>query len=180
MSRLSTVWRLALCACLAAGLLAAGCRKLESRSLDPVEAIRRRVEPRFRPAPDGLLTDAQVALFLEVRRTASGRLEASTRASGYDPEELAWVRARIVEALLALDTRQGVEAALDSYAKSIADLRETRRATRDAKASARVDMEIAALERDRASLRKGGFPPSTLKNAARIAPRRAEIRSLGP
>src|SRR6266542_2750923 len=80
---------------------------------------------RFQPPADGLLTDAQIDRYVRVRRAARGvgkpegprtppleptpRLrfdEEAARAVGVDPEEFVWVRARIVEALVALDTSQ--------------------------------------------------------------------------
>ncbi len=162
-------------------LPAAACRRLETRDLDAVRALRARALPRFRPPADGVFTAAQLDAFLRVRRAAGNRTEAqAASALGADPVEIAWVRARIVEALLALEARQVTDAAFESYGGAIARLREARRSTRDPKTAARLDVEIAGLERERASLRKGEPPaPASLKNAARLAPRRAELLALG-
>ncbi len=162
-------------------LPAAACRRLETRDLDAVRALRARALPRFRPPADGVFTAAQLDAFLRVRRAAGNRTEAqAASALGADPVEIAWVRARIVEALLALEARQVTEAAFESYGGAIARLREARRSTRDPKTAARLEVEIAGLERERASLRKGEPPaPASLKNAARLAPRRAELLALG-
>ena len=162
-------------------LPAAACRRLETKDLDAVRALRARALPRFRPPADGVFTAAQLAAFLKVRRAAGNRTEAqAASALGADPAEIAWVRARIVEALLALEARQVTDAAFESYGGAIARLREARRSTRDPKTAARLDVEIAGLERERASLRKGESPaPASLKNAARLAPRRAELLALG-
>jgi len=162
-------------------LPAAGCRKLEKRDLDGVRALRARAQPRFHPPADGVFTDAQLDTFLKVRRAARTGTEAqAASAVGADPVEIAWVRARIVEALLVLEASQVTEAASDSYGAALARLREARRSTRDPRTAARLDVEIAGLERERASLRKGEPPaPSSLKNAARLAPRRAELLALG-
>jgi hypothetical protein len=162
-------------------LPAAACRRLESRDLDAVRALRTRALPGFRPPADGVFTDAQLNGFLKVRRGARNRSDAETASAlGADPVEIAWVRARVVEALLALEARQVTDAAFESYGGAIARLREARRSTRDPRAAARLDVEIAGLERERASLRKGESPSSaSLKNAARLAPRRAELLALG-
>jgi hypothetical protein len=162
-------------------LPAAACRRLETRDLEAVRALQARALPRFRPPADGVFTAAQLDAFLKVRRAAGNRNEAqAASALGADPIEIAWVRARIVEALLALEARQVTDAAFESYSGAIARLREARRSTRDPKTAARLDVEIAGLERERASLRKGEPPtPASLKNAARLAPRRAELLALG-
>jgi len=156
------------------------CRKLEPR-LDPVRALQARVRPRFSPPADGRLTDSQIDLFLKVRR-AAGRRPPSEVAEEMraDPEELAWVRARIADALIALDARQVSEAAADAYAASLARLRETRRTTPDARTAARLDAEIAALEKERAALRHPVPSSAATRNAAVVAPRRAEIERVGP
>jgi hypothetical protein len=170
-------------ALLVLALLAAapGCRKLETRELDPVRALRARARPAFRPPADGLLTDAQVETFLKVR-SAAGRRPASEVATemGVDPVEFAWVRARIVEALVALDARQVGEGAYESYGAALSRLRDARRSTRDGKAAARLDAEIATLERERATLRHADATSPASRNAARVASRRAELERVGP
>jgi hypothetical protein len=167
---------------LALALLATGaCRKLESKDLDAVRALRDRALPRFRPPADGVVTDAQLDAYVKLRRAAGNRSEAeAVVALGADPAEIAWVRARIAEALLVLDAKQVTDTVSESYGAAIARLRETRRSERDPKTAARLDAEIAGLERERAALRRGEGPgPAVAKNAARIAPRRAELAALG-
>jgi len=170
-------------AALALSVLAAApaCRRFETSELDAVRALRARAGPRFQPPADGLLTDAQVDMFLRVR-LAAGRRPPSEVATeqGVDPAEFAWVRARIAEALVALDARQVGDAAYDAYGSAIARLRETRRATRDPRASARLDTEIATLERERSTLRRTEAAAPASRNAARIAGRRAELDRVGP
>ena len=164
------------------GLLAtAACRKLESSDLDAVRALRARALPHFRPPADGVVTEAQLDAYVRFRRAAGNRSEAEAVAAlGADPAEIGWVRARIAEALLALDAKQVTDTVSESYGAAIARLRETRRAERDPKTAGRLDAEIAGLERERAALRKGDAPgPAAAKNAARIAPRRAELAALG-
>lgn len=157
------------------------CRKLESRDLDAVRALRARALPHFRPPADGVVTDAQLNAYVKLRRAAGNRPEVEAVAAlGADPAEIAWVRARITEALLALDAKQVTDTVSESYVSAIARLRETRRSERDPKTATRLDAEIAGLERERAALRKGEGPGSAVaKNAARIAPRRAELAALG-
>jgi hypothetical protein len=159
-----------------------GCRRNESPRLDPVRALKARVQPGFTVPADGLLTDAHIEQFLRVRRDARA-VEGpdAQRALGADLAEFAWVRARVREALLAWEADRVAAAAAESYARALAALREARRSTRDAKTIARLDAEIAALERERASLRKNSaLPPAVVKNASRLAPRRAEIEAAGP
>jgi hypothetical protein len=163
-------------------LLVAGCPRASSRRLDPVRAIRAQVRPGFQPPADGLITQAQIDRYLAARRAAKTAPESVPAARpGPDPAELAWVRARIVEALAALDSRDVTAAAAEGYSRAIVNVREARRAARDPQAAARLDAEIAALERERATLRRAeGVTPRMLENAARVAPHRAEIESSGP
>ncbi len=164
-----------------AALAAASCRRAEAPTLDPVRAIRERVRPRFSPPADGLLTDAEIDAFIRVR-TASGRRPPADVAEEMkvDPAEFAWVRTRIAEALMALDAERATDAAADSYAEALAALRETRRTTRDGKAALRIDAEIAALEKERSGLRRPIPASPARRNAAHIAPRRAELERIGP
>jgi hypothetical protein len=170
-------------ALLMAALAAAApaCRKLQTKELDAVRALRVAARPRYQPPADGLLTDAQIDMVVKVRK-AAGRRPASDVASemGLDPAELAWARARITEALLALDAKQVANAVYDDYGSALARLRETRRTTRDPRASARLDSEIAALERERAALKRADPSTPASHNAARVAARRVELERVGP
>ena len=159
-----------------------GCRRTETRRIDPVGAIRAGVRPEFKAPLDGVLTDAQIETFLRIRRMASAGTESdAVRSLGADPQEFAWVRARVREARIAWETDRVAAAASESYARALAALREARKSARDAKTAARLDAEIAALERERASLRRGGgLPPATLQNASRLSRRRAEIEAATP
>jgi hypothetical protein len=159
----------------------AACRRIEPAKLDPVRALRRHVEPRFKAPEDGLLTPAQVDLFLRVRREAgSGSVAEVAGAMRIDPAEFVWVRARIVEALGALDSARVVDAAAESSSRALVALRQARAATHDPKAITRLDGEIAGIEKQRAALRRADpLSPVLQKNAALVAPRRAEIESAG-
>ncbi len=99
---------------------------------------------------------------------------------GVDPGEFGWVRARITEALIALDARQVGDAAYEAYGTALVRLRETRRSTRDPKSAARLEAEIAALERERGTLRRSDSASAASKNGARVAARRAELERVGP
>jgi len=160
---------------------ASSCRKLEAPRLDAVRALQAKVRPRFTPPPDGLLKDAQIDAYLKVLR-ASGRRPPSDVAGsmGIDPAEFAWVRARIAEAFLALDARQVSDAAVENYTAALARLRETRRTTRDARIASRLEVEIAALEKERASLHRPFPATPASRNAVLVAPRRAELEQIGP
>ena len=157
------------------------CRKIEPAKLDPVRALRSRVGPRFSAPADGQLTQRQVDMFLRVRGQTGSESDAqAARALGIDPLEFVWVRARIVEALGALDSRGVVDAAIESNTRALAALRQVRAATRDPKATARLDAEIAGIEKQRAALRKADpVAPQLQRNAALVAPRRAEIEAAG-
>ena len=62
------------------------------------------------------------------------------------------------------------------YAKTIAGLRETRKAVKDPREARGVDEQIAGLEKERAALRRPEeVPPSVMANSKRVAARRAEI-----
>ncbi len=131
----------------------------------------------FRPPADGMLTEAQVDRYVKVRRAAKGRTDAeASRAVGVDPDEFAWVRSRIIEGLLEADRRRVRAASDEVYGRTIASLRETRRAVRDASIARTVDEQIAGLERERATLRRAEpVSPALTANARRVAARRAEI-----
>jgi hypothetical protein len=153
----------------------------KTTALDPVRAIRKSVEPRFRPPEDGRLTQAQADLYLKLRGAGPGGEVEAARTLGVDPAEVQWTRSRIAEALQALDARAVREAAVESYTKGIAALREARRVSRDSRTSARLDAEIAALERERTAARRTEpLLPGVAQNAALIAPRRAQLESAGP
>jgi hypothetical protein len=131
----------------------------------------------FRPPADGLLTDADLDLYLKVRRAAKGRSDGdAARAVGADPDRFSWVQARIVEALVALDARRIGEDAAETYGRTLESLRETRRSVRDPATANALDAKIAQLERERSGLRRAEtLPPRVAANARRVAPRRAEV-----
>jgi hypothetical protein len=138
--------------------------------------------PRFRPPADGLLTDDQVERFIRVRRAAKGRTDAETaRALGVLPEELAWTRARIVEALVALDERRVREASAEVYAKALAQVKAARASVRDSANVRALEEQIAALERERATVRREETaPPALARNMRRVAGRYAELEAVAP
>jgi hypothetical protein len=134
---------------------------------------------RFQPPADGLLTDAQIDRYVRARRAARGRSdEEAARAVGVDPEEFGWVKTRVVEALVALDTAQLRSAAEATYVRTIASLKESARSVKDRETLRRMEEQIAGLERERGSLKTGDKPPAAVAaNARRVAPRRAEIEA---
>jgi hypothetical protein len=161
----------------------AACGRTERASAEAVRAVRSRLEPRFEPPADARLTDAQIDMYLRVRRAAGDAGSGSDAAhdAGAAPAEFDWVRARVIEALIALDSGKATAAAQESYGRALAALQEARRGAVDAASANRVEREIAALERERQSLRRPD-PLNALvaANAARIEKRRAEIESAGP
>lgn len=163
---------------------AASCGKdVAARRTVPLTAVARAglaARPGFQPPADGLLTDGQIDRYVRVRRAAKGRSdEDAARAVGVDPDELAWVRSRIDEALLESDRRRVRAASDEVYGKTIAALKETRRSVRDEKDGRTVDEQIAGLERERATLRRPDtVSPALAANSKRVAARRTEIDRL--
>jgi len=140
---------------------------------------------RFQPPADGVITDAQLERYIRVRRGAKARTDSdSARAVGVDPDEVAWVRARVDEALIEADSRRVRAASDEVYARTIASLRETRKSVRDPATARSVDEQIAGLERERATLRRASAAaPAVVENARKVAARRADLESppgLGP
>jgi len=134
---------------------------------------------RFQPPADGLLTEAQLDRYVKVRRTSKGRSDRDAAGVvGADPDEVAWVRARVDEALLEADRRRIRASADEVYGKTLASLRETRKSVKDEKEGRALDEQIAGLERERAALRKAdAVPPAIAANAKRVAARRAELEA---
>jgi hypothetical protein len=167
----------------AAILCAAACGRGEKRPEEAVRAVRQRLEGRFVPPADGRLTDAQIDMFLRVRKAAvteGSDSEAAMRLT-VSPAEFDWVRARILEALLALDSRQASAAVFDAYGHAIEALREARRGAVDRASAAKVEGEIAAFERERATLRRPDpLAAVVAANSARVEKRRAEIEAVAP
>jgi hypothetical protein len=137
---------------------------------------------RFAPPPDGLLTDRQIDRYIAVRRAARARTEAdAARALAVDPDEHAWVRARVLEALVALNERRVRGSSVETYARTLAKLHETRAAVKDPATARTLDEQIAALEKERAAWKKPEpSPPSLAANARRLEKRRAEIDAAPP
>lgn len=167
----------------AAALLAAGaCQRSRSGpggAAPAPEAANVVLRPAFEPPADRQLTDRHLDLYLRVRRAAKDRSEAdAARALGIDPDEFAWVRARIVEALVALDESHVREGAAATYARTIASLRQTLRSVRDPRTARTIEEQIGALERERAGMRgPGPLPPDIAANSRKVAARRAELEA---
>jgi hypothetical protein len=162
---------------------ALACGRGEKRPEEAVRAVRQRLEGRFVPPADGRLTDAQIDMFLRVRKAAvteGSDSEAATRLA-VSPAEFDWVRARIVEALLALDSRQASAGVFDAYGHAIEALREARRGAVDRASAAKVEGEISAFERERATLRRPDpLAAVVAANSAKVEKRRAEIEAVSP
>lgn len=160
------------------GTLAACRREAKEASKPLLPGVPRIV--RFQPPADGLVTDAQLDRYVRARRAARGRTDReASQAVGVDPEEVAWVRARVVEALVYLETAQVRTAAEGTYSRTIASLKEASKGARDRETARKLDEQIGALEKERAGL-KAADPaePSVVANARRIAPRRAELQAV--
>ena len=163
---------------IAALAAAFACRRAAREAPKPVLPALPRVV-RFQPPADGLVTEAQLDRYLRARRSARGRTdeEAST-AVGVDPEEVAWVRARVVEAIVYLESAEVRIAAEGTYSRTIAALRQAVAGAKDNETSRKLEEQIAALEKERAGLKAPAPPsPAVLANAKRIAPRRAELQA---
>jgi hypothetical protein len=160
----------------------AACRKIDRSSLPAVRSLPGRLAPRFQAPANGEITPAQVDLYLRVRRAGrhGSDIEAA-RALGLDPVEFVWVRSRVLEAVAYLEARRVREGASEAWTRSIAVLREARRETSDARAAARLDAEIGALQREAAATRQADAGLAAgARNAPKIAARRAEIDAVAP
>ena len=134
---------------------------------------------RFQPPAGGLLTDAQIDHYIRVRRASRGRTDdEAASAVGVDPEEYAWARARILEAIVYLEGSQVRVAADGTYSRTIASLREAAKGAKEQETRRKLEDQIAALERERAAAKAPDpIAPGVAANAKRIAPRRAEIQA---
>jgi hypothetical protein len=163
------------------GLVACACRREEKRPPDSAGAtsVGAAVRPHFEPPIDRLLTHRHLDLYVKVRRAARDRSESdAARALGVDPDEFAWVRARIVEALVALDETRVREASAETYVRTIASLRQTLKSVRDPQTARTIEAQIAGLERERAGMRRPeSVPVDVAANARKVAERRAELEA---
>jgi hypothetical protein len=161
---------------------AVACGKTEPRLDAPRPSLRIVPVLKFAPPADGILTDRQIDKYVAVLRAARGRTEAdAASALGVDTDEHAWVRARVLEAMVFMEERRVRTASSETYARTIAQLHETRTSLRDAASVRSIDEQIAALERERASWRKLEPPaPAVAANARRLEKRRAEIDASRP
>ncbi|HEX9689690.1 MAG TPA: hypothetical protein VGB47_11540 [Thermoanaerobaculia bacterium] len=165
----------------AVAVLASSCRREEKRPPDSAGATSAGaiLHPHFETPIDRLLTDRHLDLYVKVRRAARDRSEAdAARALGVDPDEFAWVRARIVEALVALDETRVREASAETYVRTIASLRQTLKSVRDPQTARTIEAQIAGLERERAGMRRpDSVPVDVAANARKVAERRAELEA---
>jgi hypothetical protein len=165
----------------AVAVLASSCRREEKRPPDSAGAtsVGAAVRPHFEPPIDRLLTDRHLDLYVKVRRAARDRSESdAARALGVDPDEFAWVRARIVEALVALDETRVREASAETYVRTIASLRQTLKSVRDPQTARTIEAQIGGLERERAGMRRpDSVPVDVAANARKVAQRRAELEA---
>ena len=170
---------LLLAALAAASLAGSACRQSKPAAPEAGGAPHGVLPPRFEPPADGLLTDRHLDLYGKVRRAARDRSESdAARALGVDPDEFAWVRARIVEALVALDATRVRDASAQTYTRAIASLRTTLKSVRDPGTSRTIESQIAALERERSGLRQADPLPAALAaNTRKVAARRSELEA---
>lgn len=166
---------------LAASLAAAGCRREKPTEAPRTGGAAALVEPAgFEPPADRLLTGRHLDLYVRVRRAARDRSDAdAARALGVDPDEFAWVRARIVEALIAGDQDRVRSEAAGTYDRTIASLRKTLESVRDRETARTIQSQIAALERERAGMRRPEpLPVDIAANARLVGSRRAELEAV--
>ena len=150
--------------------------------LPSVGGLQTRLAPRYSPPANGEISPSQIDLYLRVRRAGRhGSDIDAARDLGIDPVEYVWVRSRVLEALAYLDAKRVQDGATEAYTRSVAVLREARKETGDAKTAARLDSELSAVERERASARRVDPALSAgARNAVRVAERRAEIDAVAP
>jgi hypothetical protein len=139
--------------------LLAGCQE------KPEEPVRKAVVParvsRFKPPPDGKLTEKQIDLFLKVRprerqivdRTGDPAADArAARELGRDPAEYQWVKARVAEAVLTRITADWESMDEGSRQAMLDGMERVRDTLRDRE-------DRAVLERRIAQLRGGASEP---------------------
>lgn len=162
--------------------LALACGRENKPAAARAAASRIVLNLKFAPPADGLLSDRQIDRYIAVRRAARGRTEAdAARALGVDPDENAWVRARVLEAFVALDEKRVRGNSADVYARTLVKLHETRAAVKDPVTARTLDEHIAALEKERAAWKKPEpSAPAVAANARRLEKRRAEIEAATP
>jgi hypothetical protein len=167
----------------ATGLCGLSCRR-ESTGRDAgtsgPSAAPAILRPVFQPPSNRLLTDRHLDVYVKVRRAARDRSEAdAARALGIDPDEFAWVRARIVEALVALDEAHVRQESSETYGRTIASLRQTLKSVRDPQTARTVEAQITGLERERTGMRVSDpLPADIAANARKVAGRKAELEAV--
>jgi hypothetical protein len=159
----------------------AACRR--EKAGDPTPATRAPAiggPTRFEAPADRLLTSRHLDLYVRVRRAAKDRSDAdAARALGVDPDEFAWVRARIVEAVVAGDEARVRAAAAGTYDRTIASLRGTLEGVRDRETARTIQAQVAALERERAGMRRPDpLPNDVAANVRLVGNRRAELEAV--
>ena len=109
---------------------------------------------RFTPPPDGKLTEEQIDRFLEARprekeiADETGDPKADLRAArerGQDPAEYQWVKARIVEAVLARITSDWDTMDAPSRRRLLEGMERVKDTIQDREDRAAVEREIARL-----------------------------------
>lgn len=139
---------------LSAILLLASLANCRQRRDAPVRTPPASQASRFTPPSDGKLTEAQIERFLEVRprekeiSDATGDPEADVRAAremGKDPAEYQWVKARIVEAVLARITADWSTMDAPSRRRLVEGMERVKNTIRDREDRAAVEREIARL-----------------------------------
>jgi hypothetical protein len=201
MRRLPRIWP----GILAVALLAACRGRAPSPKPRPRPSARPIEAERYKPPADGRLQPAQIDLYVRVlqkeaehrspppapdesRRSGMSLATgvdvflapdtAAARELGINTEEFAWVKERIVEAETAIEARDNLEAALETYRRSLATLRATREKVEDPKIQATLDSQIASLEQESARTRRELVQPSSAASKANeqlVSRRRAEI-----
>jgi len=118
--------------------------------------------------------------YVRIRAAAKGRSETeAARGFGMDSDELVWVRARVVEALAALDARKVRSASEESYSRAIASLKRTRDSAKEKETLRTLNEQITALEKEKASLKTlEGLPASIMANSRRVAARRTALETV--
>ena len=87
----------------------------------------------------------------------------------------------MIEALIALDERRVRESSAEVYAKAIAPLRAARAAARNPRDARELDDQIAALERERAAVRREETPaPALARNMKTVLGHRGDLQGVTP
>ena len=119
------------------------------------EVMDQAARATYQPPADGKLTEAQVRMYLEVKRRTRKNLQrdepATTQALratlelGYNPREMGWIQERIMDAWIALRGQELDRKIAASRVQMLRDLETQARETTDPARRADLEKQIAGI-----------------------------------